>query len=865
MFLMRTPARVLALVLLVLTTLTACHTPASSPGTNETIKATPSISGTLNAVSGGSTSISISFNATGSKAVSDLTITSGLSSLPSGWSGPATFSCATVTTDNGCVLELTFAPTGVTSGTLSLSYSYSTSGGSMQTESVSIPYLTTTSNNVVATSSVSGQVDATVSEGSQSVSVTFDTDDGNPASSLTLTTSLTSLPPGWSTVDSSFTCANVSTGNGCQLPLTYQPTTAGSGTLVLNFSYVDNSGTAKTGSLSIPYTATTDDSVVASASPSGQVVAVAPSGAQNVTVTFTTDDGNSASALSVTSSLSSLPSGWSASAQTFSCNAISTGNGCQLDLTYAPTAVGSGTLQLTYAYTNDAGTAKTGTVSITYAATTHDDVTGTVSPTGQITAIAPTGTQSVEVTFDTDDGNTATALTLTTALTSLPSGWSTTLSSFTCSAISTGNSCQLPLTFAPSVAGTGMLSLGYQYTDNAGTVKTGTVTINYAATVHNNITATVSPGSTLSAAEFINTPATVTFTSDDGNPITGFSITSGLSSLPTDWSSSSDSLSCATVSTGTGCQVSLTFDPQSIESGTVTLDYAYTDNAGSPQTGSVSIDYSSTQQHVYIADYENGVYDCPIESGGTLGTCSVTAGGGSTGITFGGSYAYISYFTSGVDVCAVETNGSLSSCQSTGSDFEDPTGLSVQGSYLYAANGNGSNSVTMCAVSASNGTLSGCTTTGPTGSADGLLVTSSYGYVPVGSPTMIQICSVDGNGALADCTSSGVNDQWSPVISGGYAYMPGTGAGATINVCSVGSDGSLTNCEQSTVDSSSNAEAQSVAVTGSLAFVNVETSLGGSYDVYVCLVSATTGALSNCEVSNGGVSSFPDLWGIAVH
>lgn len=860
---MTRPACTLACLLLALSTLTGCNKQTTPSGPAETVTASPSISGTVQAVSGGSTSVSIPFNASGSGALKDLTITSGLSSLPSGWSGPATFDCATVTNDNGCVLDLSFSPTGYTSGTVGLSYSYLGAGGSMQTGSVSIPYKSTTHNNVAATASVSGQVDATVSQGAQSVIVTFDTDDGNPASSLTLTSSLTALPPGWSSPDSSFTCTTVSTGNGCQLPLSFQPTTAGSGTLALSFSYVDDSGTAKAASLSIPFAATTNDSAVASTSPSGQIVAVAPSGAQNVAITFTTDDGNPASGLSVTSSLSSLPSGWSASAQSFSCSTLSTGNGCQLTLLYAPASAGSGMLQLTYAYTNDAGKAKTGTVSIPYAATIHDDVTATVSPTGQITAIAPTGQQAVQVTFDTDDGNTATALSLTTALTSLPSGWSSTSSSFSCSTVSTGDSCQLPLTFAPSTAGAGTLSLDYQYSDNAGTPKTGTVTISYAGTAHNNITAAVSPGTTISASEFISTPVVVTFTSDDGNLITGFSITSGLSSLPTDWSGRSSSLSCATVSTGTGCQLDLTFDPQAIDTGTLSLSYAYTDNAGSPQTGSVSINYSTSQQHVYIVDYSRGVYDCPVGSGGTLGTCSVTAGGGSTGITLNGSYAYISYFASGVDVCNVNSNGSLSGCQSTGSGFQNPTGLSVQGSYLYAANGNGSSSVTKCTISASVGSLSDCTSTGPSGNADGLLVTSTYAYVP--ASFAIQICGLDSSGNLINCASSGVSDQWGPVVSGGYAYMGGTGSSATVNVCTVGTGGSLSHCASSTVDSSSNATAKSVAVTGNLAFVNVETSAGGSYDVYVCQISATDGSLSNCSVSNGGVSSFPNLWGIAVH
>ena len=81
-----------------------------------------------------------------------------------------------------------------------------------------------------------------------------------------------------------------------------------------------------------------------------------------VPVVFATDDGNPASNLAVTSGF--LPAGWSSSTTSFSCATVSDGTVCQLPLTYAPTAVGSGTLSLGFTYTNDAGMAKTGTVNI---------------------------------------------------------------------------------------------------------------------------------------------------------------------------------------------------------------------------------------------------------------------------------------------------------------------------------------------------------------------------------------------------------------------------------------------------------------------------------------------------------------------
>jgi hypothetical protein len=131
----------------------------------------------------------------------------------------------------------------------------------------------------------------------------------------------------------------------------------------LGYSYVNNAGATKTGTLSIPYRVTANDHVVPTANP---LTVAAVTGSSNaVTVTFNTDDGNLATGL--TADLSGLPPEWtSASAPTFSCVNISTGSGCVLSLTYAPTAAANTTLSFTFGYTNNAGTNLSGTVSIPY-------------------------------------------------------------------------------------------------------------------------------------------------------------------------------------------------------------------------------------------------------------------------------------------------------------------------------------------------------------------------------------------------------------------------------------------------------------------------------------------------------------------
>jgi hypothetical protein len=296
--------------------------------------------------------------------------------------------------------------------------------------------------------------------------------------------------------------------------------------------------------------------------------------------------------LYLNSDLSALPPGWSSAAKSFACASVSTGNGCQLHLTYAPTALTKGTLSLDYAYTDAASTPKTGSLNVAYAATTNDNAVATPTPTGQINAVAPSGTQAVSVTFTTDDGRPATALQLTGGLSTLPAGWSSPATSFSCSGFSSGSGCQLPLTYAPAVTGSGTLALNYTYISNAGRTKSGSVDIAYFATTDDNIVWTPNPAS-LAVSAGSSTPVTITFTTDDSNIASGFSVTSGLSTLPSGWSSTSSSFGCSTVSTGSGCQLSLTYAPTTPGGGTLSFTYAYNDNTGTAKTGSVSIAYTA--------------------------------------------------------------------------------------------------------------------------------------------------------------------------------------------------------------------------------------------------------------------------------
>jgi hypothetical protein len=815
---------------------------------------------------GATQTVSITFTSNDGNAISGFAITATLATLPTGWSGPGSFSCASVSTGSACVLNLTYAPTVVDSGTLTINYVFvdnattPTTGGS-----VTITYAATTYNNVIATASPSGQINGVVGGGNQSVSVSFTTDDGNAATGLSLTTSLAALPPGWSSTAASFSCAIVSTGSGCQLPLTFTPTADASGTLALTYGYTDDSGASRTGVLNVPYSTVANNSVVATASPSGEIVAVEATGSQAVAVTFNTDDGRPATAFYLTSDLTALPAGWSGASKTLSCSSVSTGNGCQLQLTYAPTALTSGTLMLNYAYTNAAGTASTGSLNVTYAATTNDNAVATVSPTGQINAVLGQGSQAVSVTFTTDDGRPATALQLSGSLSplpagALPAGWSSTATTFSCSGFSSGNGCQLPLTYAPTSPGSGTLILNYTYLNNAGESKTGAVSIAYRATANNTIVGKPSQTSLAVVTGSIS-PITVTFTTNDGNPATGLLLTSSLTTgLPSGWSSTAGSFfSCSSVSTGTTCQLSLTYAPTvptALTSNTLSLTYSYNNNSGTAETGTVSISYVATQAYLYIAQlFSPTVSYCMLAAAdGTPTNCMATSATFTrpAGIAFNGSgQAYVADEGANVvDVCSVMANGDLTNCVNSGAAVTEPFNLAVNGSTLYSTSTIGG--VTSCTIGVT-GMLLGCSTDSRTGTT-GIAVSPGFAYIAAGASS-VDVCAIGPSGTLStSCVSAGgpFSSPGGITLAGGYAYIANTGGG-TVSVCSINADGTLSCAPPSPLGSNP----IDVAINGSLAYVDDITNDA----IYLCSVG-TLGALTGCTP---GSTTFSAPIQIAIH
>jgi hypothetical protein len=863
---------------------TSSHSGSSvvTPPTNNSIVATSSAADGAQVAVGSRAVVSVTFTTNDGRPATNLSVTSGLSALPKEWTGPASFTCARVSTGNGCMLDFAYAPTALENGSLTLNFSYTNNAGASKTGTVTLTYASTEHNNVVATAAPAGQVAAIV--GAQStVSITFTTDDGRNASLLSVDTS--TLPSGWSASASVFTCATVNTGSSCVLNLTYSPTAAGGGTAKLSYTYNDGGGTARFGSIDIPYLATTQNNVVATQTPVGQVEAVI-GGSQTVKIDFTTDDTQPASGLTP-ADLAALPPGWTGPAS-FSCATVTTGNGCELSLNYQPTQVGSGAIALHFAYSNNSGTAKTGTVNIAYVAGSDNTIVGTPSPSGTINAIVGTGGQTVTVTFNSNDGNPGSNLSMTSGLGTLPAGWSGP-ASFSCISVNTGNGCQLVLTYNPPSAATGALQLQYSYQANSGAVKAGSVTIPYAATTHNNLIATTAPSGSIGAV--VNggaKPVTVTFTTDDGNPASAIAITSGLTTLPAGWTGPG-SFTCATASTGTGCQLALSYAPTVNGSGTVSLGYSYHDDSGTLKTGTANIDYASIPGFLYITDTVANVLRCAISAAdGSLSSCSTVASGlnAPVGLAFSGNWAYVSpgAAATDVDVCPVAADGSLGACSSAHT-FSLPNALAVSGGRLYISDANGPGYVHSCDINNINGSLSNCqdNAVGTIDTMDGIAVTATTAYIVDINGNHLTTCAVSPtDGTLSGCTQQSLNNTTplggnTPVaaprsasVYGGNLYV---GTHAAVLLFPIGANGAVTvpvlpaTCvlapgTSCTIDVVPQTPVASAVFNNGYAYISGNGN-SGSGGVGVCKVEPN-GLLDNC--STGASPGTPAYYGgLAVH
>jgi hypothetical protein len=603
------------------------------------------------------------------------------------------------------------------------------------------------SNDAILVTPSSATVAAVVG-GSQSVHISFYSNDGSRQSLLSVTGAGGALPAGWSG-PANFQCPTVTTGNGCVLNLTYSPLATGTGTLILNYTYLNTINAPRTGSLTLAYSATADNHILATASPAGEVVAVSNS-SQNVAITFATDDGTAATALSVTSALTALPAGWHSASSTFGCPRVSAGSGCQLALTFAPTAIGNGTLTLDYGYTDSAGAAQTGTVTIAYAATVHDNVAASANPA--VLQVFTGSTTAVGVTFDTDDGNVASGLTVTSDLGALPAGWSSATGTFACTAVSSGAGCQLSLSYAPMVSASGTLALNFSYTDNAGMAKTGSVSIPYQASVeHFYFTNTVA--NSIEVCEVAG-DGTIMNCQDSGG--TGFNYPMGITFQGSN----------LYVANYGGNTVSVcTLDADATVSNCLVT--------GSGFAGPMAVTFNPGGTLAYVANNSGSAPSvCTVNPDGSLTHCVAAISGisSSADVAFlpGGALAYLTAGSS-LFLCTLATDGTFADCTDSAVNTNYAFSVAVAGGSLYftAENGLTGAGAMLCSLGA--GSLpSGCQPTALAAPSDTLLISGGYAYLATdGGPSGLFRCTLNSDASLGSCvaqTDPAILNPWGMAI-----------------------------------------------------------------------------------------------------
>ena len=208
--------------------------------------------------------------------------------------------------------------------------------------------------------------------------------------------------------------------------------------------------------------------------------------------------------------------------------------------------------------------------------------------------------------------------------------------------------------------------------------------------------------------------------------------------------------------------------------------------------------------YAYVTDAGNFVSVCRVSgSPPTLSSCATSGSGfnNPTGIAVSGGYAYVANNNAGsVSVCPVNpsTRALVSADCTSGSGFTNPRGIAVSGGYAYVADNGGS--VSVCRVSGAPPTLSSCATSGSgfTNPA-GIAVSGGYAYVADNGGRSVSVCRVSGAPpTLSSCATSGsgLTDPAGIAVSGGYAYV--ADSGGSVSVCRVsGSPPTLSSCATS--------------------------------------------------------------------
>lgn len=580
----------------------------------------------------------------------------------------------------------------------------------------------------------------------------------------------------------------------------------------------------------------------------------------DIAVIFRAPQGMAARQLAITTGMSPLPAGWSSASSSFACDTVSANDDCRLNLRYSPILAGvSGNLNLGFRYIDANGVQQHGSADIPYGTTAPNAVTAAVAPAGPLQVGVGTST-SVVFTFRSNDGVPATALSADVG--ALPAGWSVAGGSVPCATVAGDAGCSLSLQFQPlGPVGTSVLSLPYRYTDSGGAVRDGTASVTYAAIAGGTVTAALSPAGLVDTYVGSTASVQVSFTATAGN-VTGMQLTS---TLPAEWTVTSGTLPCTTLAAGASCQATLTYAPtSSLVSGTVPIDFSYTDSFGVAHSGSLTIPYRARSHFVYVPNRGGGnVTRCALDTNGDPANCvnlTPTALVFPSRIRPEGSSAYLidSGGTGKIIHCAADANGDLSNCAVTGLPMNNlPGGIALRNGMAYIVD-DSTGELQRCTVDA-DGLFSACAITSLTAPAIATSIAFSGDnmYVGYAAASNVTRCTVLPDGTPTACLSepvAGMTGTSSVAVNGGYLYLTNNGNNNVLR-CTINSDGSLSSC----IDAGATGlnAPFGIALFGGYAYI----SNGNSNVLSRCTVDGTS-MLSNCAVYAQPILNQPGVLGI---
>lgn len=294
-----------------------------------------------------------------------------------------------------------------------------------------------------------------------------------------------------------------------------------------------------------------------------------------------------------------------------------------------------------------------------------------------------------------------------------------------------------------------------------------------------------------------------------GGGLTAGSYNIGVYVQSTSFNCSSSSAYCST-NQGTNTQL---LCMQATYDGTNVTTLTQSDN-GQALLGTSAVPFA----YVCNSNSVSTVSKCPVNSDGTLGTCTDSGNSGTAfnnpfGIAFNppGTFAYVSNFGSTtVSKCPINSDGTFGVCADSGAGavFNQPAGIAFNssGNFAYVINTN--NTVSTCPVD-SSGAFGTCTNSGVVATLSapiGIAINQSSTFAYIGNQTnsTVSKCPLSADGTFGVCTDSGAgavfNGTRYPILNhaGTIAYVTSADSN-TVFKCPVNNDGTFGTCADSGV------------------------------------------------------------------